>query len=142
PLHNLAQERLGYPTQKPLSLLERILTASSNEGDIVLDPFCGCWTTVHAAESLRRNWIGIDVTHYATTLIQARLANAFKGVTIDVEGKPRDYESARALAARDKYQFQWWACDLLGAQRYRGRKKGPDGGVDGEILFLNGPRGV
>lgn len=141
-LNQAAKERLGYPTQKPLALLERIIGASSRPGEVILDPFCGCGTTVHAAESTGRAWIGIDVTNYAVKLIQTRLASAFNGLEIEVDGRPRDFEDARALAERDKYQFQWWACDVIGAQRYRNRKKGADGGVDGEILFLNGPRGV
>ncbi|MGA0601757.1 site-specific DNA-methyltransferase [Caulobacter sp. KR2-114] len=141
-LNQTAKERLGYPTQKPLALLERIIRASSTPDSLVLDPFCGCGTTVHAAQSLGRNWLGIDVTHYAVTLIQTRLGKAFPDLIIDIDGRPQDFESAQALAERNKYQFQWWACDLIGAQRFRDRKKGADGGVDGEILFLNGPRGV
>lgn len=141
-LNQTAKERLGYPTQKPLALLERIISASSRPDDIVLDPFCGCGTTVHAAEMLGREWIGIDVTNYSVKLIQTRLKAAFPELAIEVDGMPRDYDDAAALAERNKYQFQWWACDLIGAQRYRNRQKGPDGGVDGEIMFLNGPRGV
>jgi len=141
-LNQTAKERLGYPTQKPLALLERIIAASSRPDDLVLDPFCGCGTTVHAAESLNRNWVGIDVTNYAVKLIKTRLEAAFPELRIDVDGRPQDYQDAEALAERNKYQFQWWACDAIGAQRYRNRQKGPDGGVDGEIMFLNGPRGV
>ena len=141
-LNQAAKERLGYPTQKPLALLERIMSASTNPGDVVLDPFCGCGTTVHAAEKMGLQWVGIDVTNYAVKLIQSRLENSFSGLKIDVDGRPRDYADAQALAERDKYQFQWWACDVIGAQRYRDRRKGADGGVDGEIMFLNGPRGV
>lgn len=141
-LNQTAKERLGYPTQKPLALLERIIAASSRRDEIVLDPFCGCGTTVHAAETLERQWIGIDVTNYAVKLIQTRLRAAFPDLSIEIDGMPRDYDDAAALAERNKYQFQWWACDVIGAQRYRNRKKGPDGGVDGEIMFLNGPRGV
>ena len=102
-------ERLGYPTQKPLALLERILSASSNEGDVVLDPFCGCGTTVHAAQKLGREWIGIDITHLAISLIQKRLRDAFGAIPIVVHGTPKDLGGAEALAAQDKYQFQWWA---------------------------------
>lgn len=141
-LNQTAKERLGYPTQKPLALLERILEASSSPGDLVLDPFCGCGTTVHAAEKLGRGWVGIDVTNYAVKLISERLSASFADLRIEIDGRPQDYADAVALAERNKYQFQWWACDIIGAQRYRDRKKGPDGGVDGEILFLNGPRGV
>jgi DNA modification methylase len=141
-LNQTAKERLGYPTQKPLALLERVISASSAAGDIVLDPFCGCGTTVHAAEKLGRGWIGIDVTNYAVKLISERLAASFDDLAIEIDGRPQDFADAVALAERNKYQFQWWACDVIGAQRYRDRRKGPDGGVDGEILFLNGPRGV
>jgi len=111
-LHGSSGESLGYPTQKHLALLERIIQASSNEGDLVLDPFCGCGTTVHAAEKLRRQWAGIDITHLAISLIEKRLRDAFPGITFDVHGTPKDLESARALAAQDKYQFQWWAVSL------------------------------
>lgn len=130
-----AQERLGYPTQKPLALLERIIAASSNEGDTILDPFCGCGTAVHAAEKLGRNWIGIDITHLAISLIEKRLRDAFPGVAFSVEGTPKDKESALDLAARDKYQFQWWACSMVDAYPYGGKKKGADGGIDGIIYF-------
>jgi site-specific DNA-methyltransferase (adenine-specific) len=128
-------ERLGYPTQKPLALLERIISASSNEGDVVLDPFCGCGTTVHAAQKLNRNWIGIDVTHLAISLIQKRLRDAFPLVQIEVHGTPKDLEGARALAAQDKYQFQWWAVSLVDAVPFGNKKKGADGGIDGLIYF-------
>jgi DNA modification methylase len=135
PINSQAMERLGYPTQKPLALLERIINASSNEGDIVLDPFCGCGTAVHAAEKLRRNWIGIDITHLAITLIEKRLRNAFPGIKFEVHGTPKDIGGARDLAARDKYQFQWWACSLVDAAPYQGKKKGADSGIDGIIYF-------
>jgi site-specific DNA-methyltransferase (adenine-specific) len=128
-------ESLGYPTQKPLELLERIIEASSNEGDIVLDPFCGCGTTVHAAQKLNRQWIGIDVTHLAISLIQKRLRDAFPAVEIEVRGTPKDLDGARALAAQDKYQFQWWAVSLVDAVPYGGKKKGADTGIDGFIWF-------
>jgi site-specific DNA-methyltransferase (adenine-specific) len=134
-MHNLSAERLGYDTQKPLALLERIITASSNEGDIVLDPFCGCGTAVHAAEKLKRRWIGIDITHLAISLIEKRLRDAFPGITFDVHGTPKDLDSAHDLARRDKYQFQWWACSLVNAQPYQGKKKGADTGIDGVIYF-------
>jgi site-specific DNA-methyltransferase (adenine-specific) len=131
PLHNLSSERLGYPTQKPLTLLERILKASSNEGDIVLDPFCGCGTALHAAQKLNRNWIGIDITHLAISLIEIRLESAFPQVQFEVFGTPKDFASAQNLAKRDKYQFQWWACSLVKVPPYQGKKKGADGGIDG-----------
>lgn len=130
-----SDERLGYPTQKPLALLERILNASSNEGDVVLDPFCGCGTAVHAAQKLNRQWLGIDITHLAVSLIEKRLKDAFPGIAFEVEGTPKDLDGARDLALRDKYQFQWWACSLVNAQPYQGKKKGADGGADGLIYF-------
>lgn len=128
-------EDLGYPTQKPLALLERIISASSNKGDVILDPFCGCGTAVLAAQKLKRRWIGIDITHLAISLIERRLKGAFPDIRFQVQGTPKDLEGAHALAARDKYQFQWWACSLLNAQPYKARKKGADGGVDGLIFF-------
>jgi site-specific DNA-methyltransferase (adenine-specific) len=115
PLNSQSAERLGYPTQKPLALLERILRLSSNEGDVILDPFCGCGTAVHAAQKLNREWIGIDITHLAVSLIEKRIKDAFPGILFEVHGTPKDLEGARDLANRDKYQFQWW--DLLAGQR-------------------------
>jgi site-specific DNA-methyltransferase (adenine-specific) len=135
PLSAKAEERLGYPTQKPLALLERIIAASSNPGDVVLDPFCGCGSAVHASEKLGRNWIGIDITHLAISLIEKRLRDAFPSVQFTVEGTPTDLAGARELARRDKYQFQWWACSLINAQPYKGKQKGADGGIDGQIFF-------
>ena len=130
------EESLGYPTQKPLALLERIIEASSNEGDVVLDPFCGCGTAVHAAQKLNRRWIGIDITCLAIGLIEKRLKHAFgKDCPFEVHGTPKDLESARDLAARDKYQFQWWAVTLVDAQPFRGKKKGADTGIDGLKFF-------
>ena len=134
-LNQTAQERLGYPTQKPLSLLERIISASSNEGDVVLDPFCGCGTAVHAAQKLERQWIGIDVTHLAISLIEKRMKDAFPGIGFSVEGTPKDLASAQDLAERDKYQFQWWAVSMVDALPFGGKKKGADGGIDGIIYF-------
>ena len=135
-----AQERLGYPTQKPLALLERIIKASSREGETVLDPFCGCGTTIEAAEGLHRQWLGIDVTHYAVTLMETRLKKAYPEANCKVYGRPTDLAGARDLAERDKYQFQWWAAWRLGAQTYES-KKGADRGIDGNIFFPNGPYG-
>jgi site-specific DNA-methyltransferase (adenine-specific) len=140
PIHASSQERLGYPTQKPLALLERILSASSNPGDIVLDPFCGCGTTVHAAEKLGRQWIGIDITHLAISLIEKRLKDAFPSITFEVHGTPKDLEGARDLSNRDKYQFQWWAVSLVDAVPFGGKKKGADGGIDGHIYFKSGAK--
>ncbi|HVY19631.1 MAG TPA: site-specific DNA-methyltransferase [Bauldia sp.] len=129
-------ERLGYPTQKPLALLERIIAASSNEGDVVLDPFCGCGTTVHAAQKLGRQWIGIDVTHLAISLIERRLREAFPGVKFEVHGVPTDAAGAAELAAKDKYEFQKWAITLVpDAQPWKGGRKGADTGIDG-IVYL------
>ena len=137
PINSQAQERLGYPTQKPLPLLERIVTASSNLGDVVLDPFCGCGTAIHAAEKLGRRWIGIDVTHLSISLIERRMRDAFPGIEAryEVIGTPKDLAGARELAARDKYQFQWWAVGQVGARPYKGKKKGADGGIDGIMYF-------
>lgn len=140
PVNSQSQQRLGYPTQKPVTLLERIIKASSNEGDVILDPFCGCGTTVEAAEQTKREWLGIDVTHYAITLIEKRLRRV-EAATPMVVGRPTDLAGARELAVRDKYQFQWWAAWRLGAQTYEG-KKGGDRGVDANIYFANGPYGL
>lgn len=126
---------LGYPTQKPLALLERVVGASSNEADVILDPFCGCGTTIHAAQKLKRNWIGIDITHLAISLIEKRLNDAFPGIEYTVHGTPKDIEGARALAEQDKYQFQWWAVSLINAVPYGGKKKGADSGIDGFVYF-------
>ncbi len=124
-----------YPTQKPLALLERVIEASSTEDAVILDPFCGCGTTVHAAQKLGRKWIGIDITHLAISLIQKRLRDAFGPIPIEIHGTPRDLDGARALAALDKYQFQWWAVSLVDAVPYGGKKKGADTGIDGFIYF-------
>ncbi|WP_413990633.1 DNA methyltransferase [Labrys okinawensis] len=140
-LNQTAKERLGYPTQKPVALLERIILASSPEGGVMLDPFCGCGTSVEAAERLGRQWIGIDVTHYAVTLIEKRLRAAHPSARYLVHGRPTTLDGAYALARRDKHQFQWWASWLLGAQRYREAPKGADGGVDADLFFRNGPYG-
>jgi len=135
PIGSQAAERLGYPTQKPLALLERIIRASSNAGDVVLDPFCGCGTAVHAAEKLGREWIGIDITHLAVSLIERRMKDAFPGIDLEIHGTPKDHAGARNLAERDKYQFQFWALSLVNAQPYKSGKKGADGGTDGLIYF-------
>ena len=137
PINAQAQERLGYPTQKPEALLERIIKASSNEGDLVLDPFCGCGTTVQVAQRLNRRWIGIDITHLAIGLIKKRLSDAFGPEiksTYEVIGEPTDYAGAAQLAAEDKYQFQWWALGQVGA-RPADQKKGADRGIDGRLYF-------
>lgn len=134
-LSGAARESLGYPTQKPVALLERIISASSKPGDVVLDPFCGCGTATHAAQRLGRAWIGIDITHLAIGLIERRLKDAFPEIAFEVHGTPKDIDGARDLAVRDKYQFQWWAVSLVDAQPFAGKKKGADGGIDGLIYF-------
>ena len=128
-------ERLGYPTQKPEALLERIIKASSNEGDVVLDPFCGCGTTIAVAERLKRQWIGIDITHLAVTLMKHRLRDAFGDqVQYRVIGEPVSLPDAQELADSDPYQFQWWALGLVGARPVE-QKKGSDKGIDGRLYF-------
>jgi site-specific DNA-methyltransferase (adenine-specific) len=137
-LQHASPERLGYPTQKPVALLERILNASSNPGDVVLDPFCGCGTTVHAAQKLGRQWMGIDVTHLAIGLIEKRLKDAFPGVEYKLHGVPADIAGARQMFADDdptKKEFEKWAVSLIGAQPWRAGKKGADGGIDGILPF-------
>jgi len=143
PINSMALERLGYPTQKPLALLERIIQASSNPGDVVLDPFCGCGTAVAAAQKLERRWIGIDVTHLSISLQKYRLAAMFPGLKFQVVGEPEDIGAARQLAHDDRYQFQWWALSLIRAKPLGGQegskagKKGSDKGVDGVITFID-----
>ena len=145
PINAMAKERLGYPTQKPEALLERIISASSNEGDVVLDPFCGCGTAVAVSERLNRKWIGIDVTHLAISLMRSRLRDAF-GEEISkrytVIGSPEDVESARHLATEGgntgRYQFEYWALGLVEARPARDMKKGADAGIDGYINFFDG----
>jgi adenine specific DNA methylase Mod len=136
-ISNTSSERLGYPTQKPEALLERIVKASSNEGDVVLDPFCGCGTAIAVAQKLKRQWIGIDITHLAITLMKTRLRDTF-GEAIKSEykviGEPVDIAGARELAKTDPYQFQWWALGLVGARPVE-QKKGADKGIDGRLFF-------
>jgi site-specific DNA-methyltransferase (adenine-specific) len=144
-LRGKAKERLGYPTQKPLALLERILEASSNPGDVVLDPFCGCGTTVAAAQKLGRSWIGIDITHLSIALMKYRLKEMFPEEQFTVIGEPTSVSGARQLALDDRYQFQWWALSLVRARPLGGEtgskkgKKGADRGVDGLINFIDEP---
>jgi hypothetical protein len=165
PINSQAAERLGYPTQKPEPLLERIIQASSNEGDVVLDPFCGCGTAIAVAQKLKRKWIGIDITHLAITLIKKRLFDSFGappcppvnggeskhtarneeskpavnggGLKYKVIGEPVDLSSAKQLADEDKYQFQWWALGLVKARPVE-QKKGADQGIDGRRYFIEG----
>lgn len=143
---NTSGERLGYPTQKPIALLERILMASSNEGDVVLDPFCGCGTTIAAAQKLNRKWIGIDITHLSVGLQKFRLKDAFgltAGKDYKVVRQPEDLEGAKELAKKDKYGFQWWILPLIGAKAFGSEagkkegKKGADGGIDGMLVFTD-----
>jgi site-specific DNA-methyltransferase (adenine-specific) len=139
PINSMAQERLGYPTQKPVALLERILTASSKEGDVVLDPFCGCGTTIEAAQKLGRKWVGIDITHLAIGLIKIRLRDAFgEAPKYRVIGEPTTVEGAARLAHDEPYQFQAWALGLVGARQSASVKKGADKGVDGRLNFFDG----
>jgi site-specific DNA-methyltransferase (adenine-specific) len=133
-INNSSNERLGYPTQKPLELLERIIEASSNSEGIVLDPFCGCGTTIDAAQKLNRHWIGIDITHLAITLIKYRLAEKYgSSCNYEVHGEPIDVGSAKELAQIDRMNFQIWACGLIGAKPRK--KKGADKGIDGDLYF-------
>ncbi|NJR12909.1 hypothetical protein HC776_03420 [bacterium] len=120
PLSAQSKEKLGYSTQKPESLLERIILASSNEGDVVLDPFCGCGTTIAAAANLKRRWIGIDITHVSVTLQKARLTDTHPDIQYEVIGEPQDVASARRLASDDRFQFEWWALSLVGAKPRHG----------------------
>ena len=144
PLSAQAKEALGYPTQKPEALLERIVTASSREGDVVLDPFCGCGTAIAVAHRLGRQWIGIDITHLAINLIRHRLQDAFGAdvaQTYEVIGEPEALPDAATLAGEDPYQFQWWALGRVGARPVE-QKKGADRGIDGRLYFHDeGPRG-
>jgi len=138
PINSQARERLGYPTQKPLALLERIIQASSNEGDTVLDPFCGCGTAIVAAQKLNRRWIGIDITHLAIALIKYRLSDMFnlqENTDYRVVGEPTTVAEARALAQQDRDEFQKWAIGLIPRARPYQDKKGKDTGIDGVLYF-------
>lgn len=147
PIHNLSTERLGYPTQKPLALLERIISASSNSGDVILDPFCGCGTAVAAAQKLGRKWIGIDITHLSIALMKYRLEGMYPGIKFPIHREPQDLDGAKDLATKDRYQFQWWALSLVRAQPFGGEagsrtgKKGSDTGIDGIIPFIDDHKG-
>jgi site-specific DNA-methyltransferase (adenine-specific) len=138
PINSQAQERLGYPTQKPLALLERILEASSNKGDVVLDPFCGCGTAVVAAQKLKRRWIGIDITHLAISLIKYRLSDSFRlkeKRDYDVIGEPTTATEAEALALQDRDEFEKWAVGLVPRAFPFQDKRGADTGIDGVLRF-------
>ncbi len=149
-LNREARERLGYPTQKPQELLERIVKASSNPGDFILDPFCGCGTAIAAAQKLNRKWIGIDITYLAISLQKYRLKDSFNvlpGKDYQVIGEPVDLSSAKQLAHDNRYQFQWWALGLIRAMPLGGElgdkkgKKGKDLGEDGKIRFFDDTSG-
>ncbi len=143
PIGAQAKERLGYPTQKPLALLERIIQASSNPGGVVLDPFCGCGTAIASAQKLGRKWIGIDITHLAIALQKYRMETMFPGIKFKIVGEPTDIGAARQLAQEDRYQFQWWSLSLIRARPLGGQegsregKKGSDKGIDGVIAFID-----
>jgi site-specific DNA-methyltransferase (adenine-specific) len=142
-INPVAKERLGYPTQKPLGLLDRIIRASSDPGDLLLDPFCGCGTALVAAQQLDRRWIGIDITYLSIAVMKARLKDSF-GIEVPVIGQPTEVEGARQLAMGDdgRYQFQWWALNLIDARPLGGtEKKGADRGIDGRITFTVGAKG-
>ncbi len=142
-LNSASKERLGYPTQKPLALLERIINTSSDPGDVVLDPFCGCGTAIAAAQKLGRRWIGINITHLSISLLKSRLVDMFLGVEYEVIGEPKDLAAAHQLAQDNRYQFQWWALSLVCARPLGGKvgskrgKKGADKGIDGVINFAD-----
>lgn len=137
PLQAASAERLGYPTQKPRTLLERIIATSSNPGDVVLDPFCGCGTAVDAAQKLGRHWIGIDITHLAIGLIEKRLREGYgEAVRFETIGSPRDLASAQRLAVDDPHQFQHWITLKLGGWPWMGGRKGGDKGVDGYFYYV------
>uniref|UniRef100_A0A7V6A5Y7 Site-specific DNA-methyltransferase n=1 Tax=Desulfobacca acetoxidans TaxID=60893 RepID=A0A7V6A5Y7_9BACT len=143
PINSQAKERLGYATQKPEALLERIIRVSSNEGDLVLDPSCGCGTTIAVAERLKRRWIGIDITHLAITLMKNRLRDAFGPACskYEVIGEPADLPGAEALAQQNRHQFELWALGLVEARPARDKKKGADFGGDGVIHFRDDTSG-
>jgi site-specific DNA-methyltransferase (adenine-specific) len=143
PVQSQSRELLGYPTQKPLALLERIINASSFPGDIILDPFCGCGTAIAAAQKSGRKWIGIDITHLSIALQKYRLQEMFPDIQFKVIGEPQDVGAAKRLANDDRYQFQWWALSLIKAKPLGGQdgsksgKKGSDKGIDGVITFID-----
>lgn len=146
PINSQAHERTGYPTQKPVTLLRRIIETSSNPGDLVLDPFCGCGTAVVAAQELNRNWVGIDVTHVAVSVLKKRLEEEFPGLSYRVRGEPEDVASARRLADEKWAEFQAWIVDKVGGmplnpeKEKKVAKKGKDGGMDGVLTFRDDPK--
>jgi site-specific DNA-methyltransferase (adenine-specific) len=142
-INPVGSERLGFPTQKPEALLERIIKASSNEGEVVLDPFCGCGTAIAVAEKLKRRWIGIDITYLAINLVQRRLRDSFAEQLspYEIVGAPTDVQGAEALKEINPYQFEWWAVDLVNARPAKDHKKGADRGIDGYINFFDDKSG-
>ncbi len=154
PIQSQAKERLGYPTQKPLALLERIIMASSNPGDVVLDPFCGCGTAIVAAQKLGRSWIGINITPIATSLVQKRLFDSFgakdtrllskdnpaQRISFTTQGLPTDLAGAKLLYDKDvsHKDFEMWAVGLIPAIPQE--KKGADRGIDGIAYFHDNPK--
>lgn len=138
PVQGTSKEFLGYPTQKPRVLLERILQMASNRGDVILDPFCGCGTTIAAAQALERQWLGIDITHLAISLIRNRLNETFPGLAFKVVGEPTTSDGAAALALSNRHEFEKWAISLVGARPAQS-KKGADAGIDG-VLFFPDPK--
>lgn len=137
-------QKLGYPTQKHTALLERIIRSSTDEGDVVFDPFCGCGTTLHAAEQLRRNWIGIDISRFSVGVVKSRLVESFEsGIlkSISVSGIPTSVDSAMELARENPWEFEKWICGQLGAKGLYKRPgaKGSDGGIDGVVEFFADP---
>lgn len=148
PINSQARERLGFDTQKPIALLERIIKSCTDEGDLILDPFCGCGTAVVASEKLRRCWIGIDITMLAINLVQRRLNDMFPDVKIRIDGEPTDIQSAIDFAYRDRYDFQYWALLRIGARPVGSTpsdpkkvKRGADEGYDGWLRFQDGYEG-
>jgi len=141
-LSAMNKERLGFQTQKPEGLVERIVESSSRQGNVILDPFCGCGTTIVVAERLKRKWIGIDITHLAISLMKHRLEDAFGNkAKYEVIGEPVDSRGAEELAKQDPYQFQWWALGLVGARPTKSEQiKGADEGIDGYIYFHDDPK--
>ncbi|HCW32023.1 TPA: site-specific DNA-methyltransferase [Candidatus Peregrinibacteria bacterium] len=140
-INQVAKERLGYPTQKPETLLMRILQASSKEDDWVLDPFCGCGTTVSVAEKLGRNWVGIDITTLAINLINNRLKEQYPKIEINIDGLPETVQSAKMLFRKDPFEFEYWALNLVNARpansKSQGNMKGADKGIDGIYRFTD-----
>ena len=135
------EEKMGFETQKPTGILERMIVTSCNEDSVILDPFCGCGTAIVAAQKLGKRWIGIDITHLAITLQKNRLAGMFPDANFRVIGVPETVGGAKQLAEDDRFEFQWWALSLIGAKPVGGKKKkGADKGIDGVIRFIDGPR--